>query len=43
MATPGDKFTQYYESLQSLAAGLPTTIFVLAAPGFAFDAVLTES
>ncbi|NES81596.1 MAG: amino acid permease [Moorea sp. SIO2B7] len=43
MATPGDKFTQYYESLQSRAAGLPTTIFVLAAPGFAFDAVLTES
>ena len=45
MRTPGDgdDFTQYYENLQTLAAGLPTTIFVLAAPGFAFEEVLTDS
>ena len=38
----GDDFTQYYESLQTMAADLPTTIFVLAAPGFAFEEVLTD-
>jgi len=39
----GDDFTQYYENLQSLVTGLPTTIFVLATPEFAFEEVLTES
>ncbi|NEP10938.1 MAG: amino acid permease [Symploca sp. SIO2C1] len=39
----GDDFTEYYKNLQTLAAGLPTTIFVLAAPEFAFEEVLTES
>jgi len=39
MAKPGndDNFRQYYENLQELADGLPTTIFVLAVPDFAFD------
>ncbi|OLT58853.1 amino acid permease [Moorena bouillonii] len=42
MAIPDDKFTQYYESLQLKTAGLPTIVFVLAAPGFAFHEVLSE-
>jgi len=39
MAKPGnnDNFRQYYEHLQELANGLPTTVFVLAVPDFAFD------
>ncbi len=43
MAKPGDNFTKYYESLQKRAEGLPTTIFVLAAPDFAFEEVLSKS
>ena len=37
-----EKFREYYENLQVLASGLPTTVmFVLAAPGFAFEEVLS--
>lgn len=43
MAKPRENYTQYYESLQARAAGLPTTLFVLAAPDFAFEEVLTDS
>lgn len=45
MATPEETndFRQYYERLQARVAGLPTTLFVLAAPGFAFEEVLSES
>ncbi|MEM9538279.1 MAG: Na-K-Cl cotransporter [Cyanobacteria bacterium P01_E01_bin.42] len=44
MARPTDNsFTRYYEKLQSRAIGLPTTLFVLAAPDFAFEEVLGES
>ena len=42
MATPGDNFTEYYEGLQARTAGLPTTVFVLAAPGFAYNEVLSD-
>jgi hypothetical protein len=42
MATPNDNYTDYYASIQARTAGLPTTIFVLAAPDFAFSEVLTE-
>ena len=42
MATPGDNFQQYYETLQRRTANLPSTITVLAAPEFAFTNVLTE-
>ena len=39
MAKPGNEgnFREYYESLQELANGLPTTVFVLAVPDFAFE------
>ena len=40
MATPGENFTHYYEKLQFLVNGLPTTIFVLATASFAFGEVL---
>ena len=43
MAKPGDNYTHYYETLQARVANLPSTIFVLAAPGFAFGKVLSES
>ncbi|MGA1603396.1 MAG: Na-K-Cl cotransporter [Prochlorothrix sp.] len=43
MATPGDRFRDYYENLQSLATGLPTTLFVLAAADMAFEEVLMET
>lgn len=43
MAQPGENFTTYYESLQKRVANLPSTIFVLAAPGFAFGEVLSDS
>ena len=42
MATPGENFTAYYESLQSKATSLPSTVFVLAAPNFAFSEVLSK-
>lgn len=44
MARPtDDSFTRYYEKLQSRVTGMPTTLFVLAAPDFAFEEVLGES
>lgn len=42
MAAPHEQFTQYYEQMQQRTANLPTTIFVLAAPDFDFDAVLND-
>ncbi len=42
MATPGEDYTEYYAGLQERTAGLPTIMFVLAAPDFAFGEVLTE-
>ncbi|MGD1902906.1 MAG: Na-K-Cl cotransporter [Geitlerinemataceae cyanobacterium] len=36
------EFCDRYAQLQALAAGLPTTIFVLAAAGFAFEEVLDQ-
>lgn len=42
MATPQGNYAAYYESLQRRAADLPTTLFVLAAPDFAFEEVLVE-
>ncbi|MGK7893715.1 MAG: amino acid permease, partial [Xenococcus sp. (in: cyanobacteria)] len=43
MATPQENYMEYYENLQAKVAGLPSTVFVLAAPEFAFGEVLTES
>ncbi|ELS05265.1 amino acid transporter [Xenococcus sp. PCC 7305] len=43
MATPNENYTEYYENLQAKVVGLPSTVFVLAAPEFAFGEVLTES
>ncbi|MDJ0716793.1 MAG: Na-K-Cl cotransporter [Prochloraceae cyanobacterium] len=43
MARPQENFAEYYEKLQKRAANLPTTLFVLAAPDFRFEEVLTES
>jgi amino acid transporter len=40
MAEPGETFPQTYAKLQQWAKSLPTTIFVLAAPGFDFAGVL---
>ncbi len=42
MAIPMDNYSRYYEGLQQLAAGLPTTIFTLAADDFSFTEVLAE-
>ena len=42
MATPGDNFTQYYESWQLRTANLPTILFVLAAPNFDVAEVLAQ-
>lgn len=38
----GFDFRAYYERLHERTSGLPTTIFSLAAPGFAFQEVLSE-
>lgn len=43
MATPKDNYVEYYENLQTKVADLPSTIFVLAAPDFAFDEILSDS
>ncbi len=40
--TPGDNFTEYYQDLQSKTVGLPSTVFVLAAPGFSYGEVLSD-
>ncbi|MEO1464609.1 MAG: amino acid permease [Cyanobacteria bacterium J06633_1] len=42
MAAPSEGFTDYYEKLQHKVANLPSTIFVLAAPDFAFGELLAE-
>ena len=42
MASPKDNYVEYYESLRQKVAGLPSTIFVLAAPDFAFGEVLAD-
>ena len=43
MASPGEIFMQSYEKLQHWTENLPTSIFVLAAPGFDFEEVLGEN
>ncbi len=43
MASPGEMFMQSYEKLQNWTENLPTSIFVLAAPGFDFEEVLGEN
>jgi amino acid transporter len=43
MARPRDNFIEYYEGLQARVADLPSTVFVLATPNFAFGEVLSES
>ena len=43
MKKPDADFTKYYENLQARTANLPTTLFVLAAPDFAFNEVLNEN
>ncbi|HAC62603.1 MAG TPA: Na-K-Cl cotransporter [Cyanothece sp. UBA12306] len=43
MATPGQFFMQSYEKLQHWTENLPTSIFVLAAPGFNFQEVLGDN
>ncbi|MDJ0553337.1 MAG: amino acid permease [Microcoleaceae cyanobacterium MO_207.B10] len=40
--TPGENFTEYYQDLQAKTANLPSTVFVLAAPGFAYGEILTD-
>ncbi|MFZ9738431.1 MAG: Na-K-Cl cotransporter [Prochlorotrichaceae cyanobacterium] len=42
MASPGEDFVPYYERLQERTTGLPTTVFVLAAPQFAFNELLVD-
>ncbi|GAB4376550.1 MAG: Na-K-Cl cotransporter [Elainellaceae cyanobacterium] len=43
MATPDKKdYSRYYESLQAKTNNLPTSVFVLSAPDFAFSEVLAE-
>ena len=42
MAAPSEGFTEYYEKLQHKVANLPSTVFVLAAPDFAFGELLAE-
>ena len=42
MAAPKENYVQYYESLRDKVADLPSTIFVLAAPDFAFGEVLAD-
>lgn len=43
VATPDEQFAQYYEALQARTAGLPTTVFTLAAPNFVSLDVLIKS
>ncbi|NEQ51897.1 MAG: amino acid permease [Leptolyngbya sp. SIO3F4] len=42
LATPDEGFTEYYTSLQKKTAGLPPTIFVLAAEDLAFSELLQK-
>ena len=43
MATPDENFVSYYEQLQAKVTGLPSTVFVLAAPNFSFSEVFNDS
>ena len=43
LAKPRENYGQYYETLQARTQGLPTTVFVLAAPDFDFEEILSES
>jgi amino acid transporter len=40
MATPGDEFTDYYESMLELTKDMPTSVFVLAGQEISFGEVL---
>jgi hypothetical protein len=40
LAEPGDDFVRYYERMQKLTDGLPSTLFVLAAEDLEFGTVL---
>ncbi|HHP7243526.1 MAG TPA: Na-K-Cl cotransporter, partial [Elainellaceae cyanobacterium] len=42
MATPDQNFAEYYDKIQAWTDGLPTTMFVLAAPEFSSLEVLDE-
>lgn len=42
IAAPDQAFQTYYEAMQRRTANLPSTIFVLAAPNFAFANVLAQ-
>ena len=42
MAAPSENFVEYYEKFQHRVADLPSTVFVLAAPDFAFGELLAE-
>lgn len=42
MASPHDQYSRYYESLQARTADLPSILFVLSAPNFAFSEVLAD-
>jgi len=42
MAKPGESFREYYEGLQRMSEGLPTTAFVLATDTLRFSEVLVE-
>lgn len=40
LARPSDDFEAYYEKLQDLTSGLPTSVFVLASPDFRYREIL---
>jgi len=42
MAAPMSNYLKYYENLREKITDLPSTVFVLAAPGFAFGDVLSD-
>ena len=42
MAAPMENYLEYYENLREKITDLPSTVFVLAAPGFAFGEVLSD-
>ena len=42
MATPDDKFAEYYENIQKNLQGLPTTVMVLAGREISFGEVLMQ-
>ncbi|MBE9099954.1 amino acid permease [Vacuolonema iberomarrocanum] len=42
VATPHENFVEYYANLQQWTKGLPTTLLVLAAPGFSYAKVFSD-